>query len=192
MFVSDLKHFLDMPDHAPGPARRLGEQLSLIVRAATAGPGGARWVSAVRCRRRPGHRPCPGHLAVFRLDATAPIRWSCPDCGDEGTISGWEDSPFDLRRVRPVLASVTHAVVVSEDTVTALQGLMLTDPDCERQIFQTRCAGTDLVLPISEDDLEELLGSVAAEANHETNLRRQKRLDAAVNELEQALQDLDP
>ncbi|WP_256999906.1 hypothetical protein [Mycobacterium intracellulare] len=42
----------------------------------------------------------------------------------------------------------------------------------------------------SADDLEELIGFVAAEANHEPNRRRQDRLDAAVNALTEAAQTL--
>jgi hypothetical protein len=46
MFVTDLHHFLDLPEDTPGPARRLAEDLTNIVRAATAGdaapPGKAR------------------------------------------------------------------------------------------------------------------------------------------------------
>ena len=62
MLVTDLGHFLDLPDNVPGPARRLAEQLSLIVRAATAVDPGFEWVSALPCRRRPGRRACPGHV----------------------------------------------------------------------------------------------------------------------------------
>lgn len=40
VLVADLRHFLDMPDDAPGPARRLAVQLGAIVRAATARPVG--------------------------------------------------------------------------------------------------------------------------------------------------------
>lgn len=98
MFVSDLRRFLDMPDDAPGPARKMADQLGNIVRAATAADTGSSWVSALPCRRRPGHRPCPGHIAVFRADLPAPIQWACSSCDDEGVISGWQDSPFDLRR----------------------------------------------------------------------------------------------
>jgi len=36
MLVTDLHHFLDLPPDTPGPARRLAEHLSNIVRAATA------------------------------------------------------------------------------------------------------------------------------------------------------------
>jgi hypothetical protein len=44
--VTDLRHFLDLSEDAPGPARRLAEHLSNIVRAATAGDVGTAWESA--------------------------------------------------------------------------------------------------------------------------------------------------
>lgn len=44
-----------------------------------------------------------------------------------------------------------------------------------------------IVLPASQQDLDELLAAVAAKANHETNRRRQNRLDSAFTELEHAL-----
>ncbi len=40
VFVSDLRHFLNVPDDAPGPARTLAEQLGFVVRAATATTAG--------------------------------------------------------------------------------------------------------------------------------------------------------
>ncbi len=58
MFVSDLRHFLDMPDDAPGPARKMAEQLGNVVRAATAAEASAAWVSALPCRRRRGRPQC--------------------------------------------------------------------------------------------------------------------------------------
>ena len=52
MLVTDLNHFLDLPEDTPGPARRLAGHLSNIVRAATAGDAGTAWESALPCRRR--------------------------------------------------------------------------------------------------------------------------------------------
>ncbi|MHB1891716.1 MAG: hypothetical protein ACYCUF_12645, partial [Acidimicrobiales bacterium] len=94
MFVSDLRHFLDLPDDAPGPARKMAEQLGNVVRAATAAEAGTAWVSALPCRRRLGRRPCPGRIIVFRPDLPARIEWRCTCCGDEGVISGWEGTYF--------------------------------------------------------------------------------------------------
>lgn len=187
MFVSDLRHFLDMPDDAPGPARRLGEQLSFIVRAATAGAVDLWWVTAVPCRRRPDHRPCPGHISVLRADDAAAIEWSCAACGDDGTISGWQDSPYDLSRGRRALSGEVIAVSIPEQGAAALRDLTLLDSDCERVVFAARAEKDGIVLAATAEDLEELAGFVAAEANHETNRRRQSRLDAAFSLLTAAM-----
>ncbi len=189
VFVSDLRHFLDLPEDVPGPARRMAEHLTLIVRAATAGQGGQPWVSALPCRRRPGRRPCPGHFALYRADVPPSIDWRCTACGDDGVIRGWEGSVFDLRPRRPELVSMPSIqMVVPAEVVATLRDLRLVDTAGERLIFRARIADDDdsAVLAAGEDDLEELLGYVAAEANHETDRRRQKRLDQAF----QALNDV--
>lgn len=188
MFVSDLRHFLDVPDDAPGPARRMADHLGCVVRAATAGKAGTAWESALRCNRRPGNRPCPGHIAVFRADLPAPIDWRCTSCGDDGVISGWEDSYFDLRTPRAMPSSeVVPGVVITDAVAATLRDLRLLDSDCERLVFQARISSEGIVLPADEEDLDELIGFVAAEANHETSRRRQKRLDVAFAMLSEAL-----
>ena len=48
-----------------------------------------------------------------------------------------------------------------------------------------------IVLTASTDELDELIGFVAAEANHENNRRRQKRLDAASDVLSEALKNVE-
>jgi hypothetical protein len=97
VFVSDLRHFLDIPDDAPASARRMAEHLAGIVEAGTTSPVGEPTVTSIRCTRRPGRRPCAGLIEVVRLEVPASIEWWCPICGDEGVVSGWEGSPFDLR-----------------------------------------------------------------------------------------------
>lgn len=73
VLVADLRHFLDLPDDTPGPARRLAEHLGCLVKAATAAEPGVAWVSALTCRRRPGNRRCAGRTIVRRADAAGPI-----------------------------------------------------------------------------------------------------------------------
>lgn len=97
VFVSDLRHFLDMPDDAPAPARRMAAHLARIVEAGTASPSGEATRSSVRCTRRPGRRRCVGVIELVRLDVPPSIEWWCPVCGDDGVVSGWEGSPFDQR-----------------------------------------------------------------------------------------------
>ena len=189
MFVSDLRHFLDMPADVPGPARRMGERLTLIVRAATAGDAGIGWVSALPCDRRPGRQPCPGHIALSRTDIPPSIEWRCTSCGDDGVISGWERSPFDLRRrsTEPISGDAIHAVIPS-DVASTLRSLMLLDTPAERIVFCARVSSEGVILAADEADLDELIDSVAAEANHEHDRRRRKRLDHAFEVLSQVLE----
>jgi hypothetical protein len=188
MFVADLRHFLDMPDDVPGPARKMAEQLGFVVRAATAGDAGAPWVSALTCRGRPGNRPCAGHIAVFRADLPAPIEWRCTACGDEGVISGWEDSLHDLRQPRTSSDhEPRHETLLTDDLAAPLRELVFLDMECERLIFRMHHSSQGAVLAASADELDELLGFIAANANHETNRRRQKRLDASFDALTETL-----
>ncbi len=87
---------------------------------------------------------------------------------------------FDLRRRRPDLVSApTVEVVVPPEVAGTLRSLLLVDTAGERFVFRARHTDEGVVLAGNEEDLEELLGSLAAEANYETDRRRQKRLDQA-------------
>jgi hypothetical protein len=49
----------------------------------------------LRCRRRPGRRPCAGLLTIFFDIDNDDVLWFCPICNDEGRISGWQDTFWD-------------------------------------------------------------------------------------------------
>jgi hypothetical protein len=137
----------------------------------------------------PVGRPCPGHFALLRTDVPPSIEWRCTACGDEGVIRGWEWSVFDLRPRRPELVSMPNVrVMIPAQVAATLRDLRLVDTAGERLVFRARLAddADSVVLAAGDDDLEELLGYVAAEANHEKDRRRQKRLDQAF----QALNDV--
>ena len=144
---------------------------------------GTAWETALPCRRRPANRRCAGRIIVRRAEAEAPIRWQCAACGDQGIISNWQDSAFDLRRRQLILAQPVRQIAISSQTAAALRDLQLLDSDCERLVFAARAQGDHAVLAVTDNDLEELAGSVAAEANHEPGRTRQQRLDAALDAL---------
>ncbi len=127
-------------------------------------------------------------MIVLRTEPPAPIRWRCSACDDEGVISNWEDSPIDLRRRTLTLAGAVHEIVISDATAAALRELRFLDADCQRLVFNMRAEDDRILLPASDDDLDELIGYLAAEANHEPNRRRQRRLDAAFDALNDAAQ----
>ena len=121
---------------------------------------------------------------MFRSDVPPSIEWWCTECGDEGVISGWERSPFDLRPRRPTLVSAPAVhVIVPPEVAATLRSLLLLDTACERLVFRARHTDEGVLLAADDEDLEELVGYVAAEANHETDRRRQKRLDQAFEAL---------
>jgi hypothetical protein len=97
-WITDLTHFLEdgrLPQELPGPALRLVEYLGRIVAAVTgAEPDDP---LGVRCRRRPGRRPCPGEIEGYIVPASNAIYWECLVCGDKGLISNWENTIWDLR-----------------------------------------------------------------------------------------------
>jgi hypothetical protein len=180
VIVADLMHFLNMPDETPGLARRLGQHLGNVVRAGTTRQSGQTWVSALPCRRRPNHKACPGTIAICRVDLPSAIEWRCTICGDSGVISGWEGSYFDLRaRHIDSTTTPTREVSVPNDVASTLRGIQIFDRESERMVFRARAEHGSVVLEGSDDNLESMAEFVAAEANHEPNRRRQKRLDDA-------------
>ncbi|WP_009476166.1 DUF3024 domain-containing protein [Rhodococcus sp. JVH1] len=78
---------------------------------------------------------------------------------------------------------------ISDEVAATLRGIMLLDTDCERIVFRAYVDGDDIIVPVSDEDLEELIGYVAADANHEPNRRRQQRLDAAFTVLSEAVEN---
>ena len=114
-------------------------------------------------------------MIVRRADSVGPIAWECNSCSDSGSdsgrISGWEDSPYDLRLRRPRSTNRVNQIRIPDEVAATLRDLSLLDPECERVVYLARAHDDDVVLTAGEDDLEELTGYVAAEANHATTNR---------------------
>ena len=93
--------------------------------------------TGLACHRRPGCKPCSGKLLVRRAEAAARIEWACPACSDEGVISGWEGSQWDLS---PALATDDHerVALLSIDQYGRLLGRRLLDTDSLRVVYAAR------------------------------------------------------
>ena len=98
-WITDLTHFLDEDGNLadiPGPAFRLAEYFTAMVAMASHPDPDIPSSFRVRCRRRPGRKPCAG-LIEWDLDfETEDILWWCPVCGDNGSITNWKGSLWDL------------------------------------------------------------------------------------------------
>jgi hypothetical protein len=51
--------------------------------------------TTIKCRRRPGRRTCGGLLTIFFDVDNFDVLWFCPECDDNGRISGWEGTFWD-------------------------------------------------------------------------------------------------
>lgn len=98
-WITDLTHFLDEEGRiAPtkGPARRLAEFFASIVAMGSHPEPIAPPEYRVRCRRRPGRKPCAGLIEVDLDPVTEDVEWWCPICGDNGYIQNWKGTMWDL------------------------------------------------------------------------------------------------
>ena len=97
-WITAMVHFLDaagcMVD-MPGPARNLANHLGAIVSAVTGQAPGPLRETSVRCRRRPGRRPCVGRIRAAVEVGSGEIAWHCPACDDNGIIHHWEGTLWD-------------------------------------------------------------------------------------------------
>jgi len=94
-------------------------------------------------------------------------------------------------RKSTTLAETVNEIVIPDEVAAALRGLQLPDNNCERLVFRIRAHNDHAILAATDYELDEVAGFVAAEANSESNRRRQQRLDAAFNVLKAAAQTRD-
>lgn len=98
--ISDLRHFLDDDDgipHLTPEAQELLSFLTVIVEAATLAFREPISSADVQCRTVINDEPCEGDIEVWVDHDSNVIGWECMECGEEGTISDWEGTPWDRR-----------------------------------------------------------------------------------------------
>jgi hypothetical protein len=187
-WIIDLRHFLDdagLP--VGGPPGRLAAYWCQLIEAATARRDGAWGGSAVRCRRSPRRVRCTGYVRVRRSDATETVEWECATCGDRGVISGWVETAWDLRGVAAYRTGPLIEVRLSHDEYADLRGCEAIGVETPVLLAAATVDGDALVLAGTEAELDDVLGHVAAEANHTRDRRRRLALDAVYARLEDAL-----
>jgi hypothetical protein len=175
----------------PVPARRLAEYFGSIIGAATLAAPGVEVHSALRCRRQPGRKPCPGHIVIERFEVPPEIEWLCSSCGDRGVIRNWRGTGWDLAEKG---GSTTNgekrlAVELSVEQYDALRkGGVAFDAESERIVLGAVTTGRGIEIRGTFDELDYFLECLAAEANHKTNSARRKLLDAVYDVVQAELE----
>ena len=98
MWYINIQDWLDETRTGPGTPRLKSKvkKLAEIITWLTSDMVGIPVGSPPRCWRKPGRKPCPGILDVSFNPDNGQIVWYCEECGDEGTISGWEGLIWDM------------------------------------------------------------------------------------------------
>ncbi len=104
-----------------------------------------------------------------------------------GVVQAWEQFPFDLRAHGTGHQGTTFRAVVAAEVAATLRSLTLLDTVGERLVFRATVSNDGVVLAGDEEDLDDLADYIAPAANHESDRRRQKRLDEAFDALTDAL-----
>jgi hypothetical protein len=191
IFITDMTHFEGIP---PGPshepARRIAQFFGAIVSAASVSPADKLIEAALFCRRRPGRIRCPGHLQIRRDRVSGVISWHCSRCDDQGEISNWEGTSWNLSKwaIERQSKQEFHELILTEDELQELKRSLILSPECECLLYGAIIAHGGIVIRATPEELEELEENIAADANHEEKRRRQRILDRIYERIE-ALSD---
>jgi tetratricopeptide (TPR) repeat protein len=149
--IVDVRHRL-LPDDADVPAtlRRLVAYERQIVEIGSAWGLPQRLDSTLRCRRRPGRRPCGGHLAIRCFDEA--ILWGCTRCADCGELRRWRGTPWDRGTDPPEPGELV--VPIAPSSHAAL--LALQPPEVRRPALRARYGTDAFELQGSADELRAL------------------------------------
>ena len=137
-FITDMTHFEGIPPGASHEsARRIAQFFGAIVSAGSVFPADVLVDAALFCRRRPGRTRCPGHLQIYRDSVSGIITWHCSQCDDQGEISNWEGTSWNLSRWAPSRPAnqKLHEWVLTEDELRELKRSLILGPECELSLI---------------------------------------------------------
>ena len=186
-FITDMTHFEGIPSGpSHEPARRMAQFFGAIVSAASVSPADKLIEAALFCRRRPGRTQCPGHLQIRRDRVSGAISWHCSRCDDQGEISNWEGTSWNLSKwaIERQSQQEFHELILTEDELQELKRSLVLSPECECLLYGAIIAHGGIVIRATLEEFEELEKNIAADANHEEKRRRQRILDRIYERIE--------
>ena len=109
-WTTDVRHVVPGEDASlPLAAQRRSEFTRALAEAATSRRAGSAWVSAVRCIARAGRKRCGAWTLVARPEPGR-VEWSCPACGEQGVVTGFEGTEHDLSAYTPTKKTLLWGV----------------------------------------------------------------------------------
>lgn len=138
-----------------------GLYLGWMLCAASVRTAGQESPTAIPCRRRPGRKPCGGHMRVMLTEVPELLAWRCPECGDRGSIGPWRQNVWSLRdwmlekvstgeietTVTPHEYRLLREAICGPTVMVATATLM---PDGNVRLSGDHCDADDLLLALTE------------------------------------------
>ena len=172
-------------DHL-GPARRTAEYIDEIILAATVSPRNRWKQSAVRCRRRPRHRKCPGRLLVCER-GNGDIGYKCLQCSEQGVIRGWQDGMSDLSEFREESCGPAFEIVLREREYDELKKALYMDIESDTIIYGATYTEQGVILRASASDIKSFVSCLADDAKQAKNPRHLRMINEVLRHVEAAL-----
>jgi len=100
-WITKMSHFnwSDEEAHSiPNEAKNIAEYFSKILSNAILNCNAYSDNTGVRCRRKPQRKRCTGLIKAKINSDNNEVDWWCPVCGDNGNISDWEGTRWDVKR----------------------------------------------------------------------------------------------
>ena len=97
-FIADMHRYVAKDGSLALVSRRAREIvifLGAIVAAGSRAEAGSPVLAGVRCLHHPAKRPCAEQPIVRREAEGERIAWSCPTCGELGSVDNWRGTPWD-------------------------------------------------------------------------------------------------
>jgi hypothetical protein len=192
-YITDITHLFSDDPKSEMPYELLGfrDFLGHIIAAATV-TGEAEFQSGIPCRKRVNRKACPGFVLVSNQSIPESfLYWHCSSCEDGGRIANWRKCIYDQSQFpeHPVDDDEPDPIVevaITREEIKALLDGMIYDPDSERIIYRARPEKQRIVLRGRYGDMDNFVGFLAADANHEENKKRQKLVDSVYEKVEAA------
>lgn len=165
---------------------RRSEYLSAIVSAATLAPPGVEVDTSIKCRKRPERKLCHGLIRLRLQENPAELIWWCPVCADSGVIRNWKGIPWNLSHTKG--AGVINGdeyceVILTNDEYKLLSEIAILEPQAQKIVQDASIIENGVMLIGSLDAMDELMGYIAFEANHEQKNRRQQALNCLFDKI---------
>lgn len=190
IWMTDLSHFLDENGNPPTDiSDELRDSIQFftnITRAASSHISNKPFLSMVQCRRTIDDNICGSWLSVEKMDR-GQIHWKCPICGEEGFISNWQKTRYDLTEEARKQEDESFTLIVTKKEYELLQDILIFSSEEEAILFGGVSTAKGVRLSGYPESFDLLIDSLAAAANHAEDSKQQRALDKIYDKVENAL-----